>query len=127
VTSNYSKVQLWNPPGNTNRLIVEAINLSSGVTGAFHIESSMAALGTMVGPGLCKKLGGTASTGILYMQASAIFSGGMLFGFTQSGQIYEKKLNEPIVILPGYGVVVESMSANADLTANFEWYEEPNV
>lgn len=128
---NYSRLQLWNPAGNTRRLIVENIfSIGVNVTGVAVIAvAQQAPLTSLYQNGLSKNLAGVASAAeVRYdVQPSAPPANGYLFvvgAIPVPGVQPSFKPSEPYIIPPGYGMTLWPNTANCIMAGNFEWYEE---
>lgn len=130
VAGQFSHVQLWNPATNTKRLVVGqityAINQAASAIGHLTFNSSPLANLNATNP-MSKNLGGSVATGELRTQTSAGWLGtGSLADLYMPGALNQTlKLNEPIIVPPGKGLIVDlNVAANIGLSANFEFYEE---
>lgn len=134
--NTYATVALLNPATSTTRIVVEQYYLSAGaiavgaqygIAAAANVTPALA----LVGGGGNKRSGGQASAGQVYQ--GAIGAGGLPLSYTFSLRTMQANgsttgaLREPLVLLPGYAFALEASVANADMGAEFEWYEEPNV
>ncbi|MBE0630129.1 MAG: hypothetical protein IH603_11140 [Burkholderia vietnamiensis] len=130
VAGQYGRVQLWNAANSGIRCVVESVQVVNGnaaMIGAY-LQFNAAALATAIGAGQSKKSGGAASMAVCYADSTAsVPSGGESSLIAVSGSTYQIKFAEPLIVTPGYGLVVYGGSVNETLQANFEWYEEPNV
>ncbi|CAG4928261.1 hypothetical protein [Paraburkholderia saeva] len=126
----FQHVQLWNPAGSGKRLVVEQIETVSSVGVGFTHYATTAAISTLNGYGVSKLFGAPASAaGLLYKQNNATLL------WTAAEMLTNGPINttslfkpaEPFVIPPGYGWGIIAQATNADLTATWEWYEEPNT
>ncbi|MFM0741795.1 hypothetical protein PQQ51_31580 [Paraburkholderia xenovorans] len=130
----YGKVALVNPTGSGARLIVKTVAMADGATAvSSNVVPIAGTLPTTTSGPLPSKLIGPsrgASVGLMQTDATAV-APSTAASFTQltapsnSNQAFT--FQEPVVILPGYGLCVWSNTMNAQLTATFEWFEEPNV
>ncbi|CAI8692883.1 hypothetical protein [Burkholderia sp. IT-111MI5] len=130
VAGQYSQVQLWNPATNPNRLVLEQIQLYAGSLCTMLLESSTAALATLIDAGQAKKLGGSVSAAAVYAAATGVAppTNTALGGYSLAANVTTTALlREPIVIPPGYGLIAVTPTANVGTTATFEWYEELNA
>lgn len=128
VAAQYSEMQLWNPPSNPNRLVVEAVNLFAAASSNLGLMASTAPLATLVQAGQAKLLGGPASQAACYSASAASYSGAQLESLAVvSGQAQSFIPHEPIIIRPGYGLLIADNVVNTSISGNFEWYEEPNT
>lgn len=132
--SNLAVVQLWNLANSGKRVVIEAVGMQSQL-GASQVGFGISPvqLGGGAGPitAAPKRSDGTVSTAVqLYAitQAATGVLGAQLgvIGVAQS-LTTEKKFNEPVVLLPGYGLNAWNGTGPNDLWVTFEWYEEPNV
>ncbi|WP_176034674.1 hypothetical protein [Burkholderia multivorans] len=137
VASQAGFVQLWNPAGSGKRLVVAqiqfAFNQSASTIG--HLSMATAAIDNVAGQVSSKLLGGAGPTaGVIYAKALAAPPA----GYQSIGDLYNSapsnetiRFTEPFIVPPGYGLMVDGNgspnSANVGLSANFEFYEEPNV
>lgn len=129
----YGKLGLWNPAGSQNRLILEAVaiaDISAGVSANLLPYSAALPIDAggvpskLIGPsrGMSAahvQLDNTAvatSTGPSFCVISAPTAGTQSYAF-----------REPVVVMPGYGVVLWGDVVNTAFTGTFEWFEEPNV
>lgn len=125
----YAQIQLWNPATSGVRLVVESIsNMLSTANGNAFVVSSVAQLATIYEQGQPKLLGGTASVASVCAGTTAAAPGvPELMSFAITGnQPQSFTPNEPIVVPPGYGLLLWGNVVNNSLSAIFEWYEEPN-
>ncbi|KFL54383.1 hypothetical protein JM78_04595 [Burkholderia pyrrocinia] len=130
VAAQYSRIQLWNPATNTNRLVLEQLAVYAGSLSTMALESSTAQLANFVDFGQAKLLGGTASVAGCYSDTTVTVppTNMMIGGYPVAAGILQNiPLREPIVIRPGYGLIVGCQTVNNGTTASFEWYEEPNT
>ena len=128
VAAKFSRVQLWNPAGSGKRLCVESVIGSTGATPTFmYAQYSAAPLGTLIQNGISKMSGGTASVATINVDTTAVSAvwAGTLFAISlpASGSL-PQKLVEPIVLMPGSGLIMWATTGNADLGTSFEWYED---
>lgn len=127
IAAQYSHVQLWNPAGSGKVLNVSKFIVNSSSATAVHVRSHNVALGTYQWNGVSKKLGGPQAAGELRgtNNAAILPAGPSILGMTlQANLPYSHKLDEPIIVLPGMGIVAISTTLATDVAANFEWYEE---
>lgn len=125
----YSHVQLWNPAASGKNLVISRMNSFSG-TGAtpIRIGKSSAALATLVGSGLNKMLSGAASSAELRSNnnAAVLFAAAdriQNVGVAAMYQTVDIPLGEPVIVVPGSGVTVVSMTVNTAMNASFQWSE----
>ena len=126
VAAQYSKVQLWNPANTGKSLILGAFSFSSTVAGSVYARYNTAALAISGSLSPASKLvGGAAPSALFRVESAATVTDPTLAGFNflaNSAVFYTPK--EPFVIRPGYGLVINHQTVNADISANFEWFEE---
>ncbi|RQQ65545.1 hypothetical protein [Burkholderia stagnalis] len=129
VAGQYGRVQLWNAANTGVRLVVESIqvvNANAGGVGAY-VQANAVQLATLVGPGNAKIAGGTSAKAMCYTDTNAVQGNGGESSLYVNPGTYQIKFAEPLVIPPGYGLLIYGATVNAALQVNFEWYEEPNV
>lgn len=132
VAAQYGRVQLWNPAASGKRLIVEAIDMSTGGAAASaFLAFNTAQLTTLVGAGVAKRASAAASTaGLIYVDSTATqpSAAADMFSFSLAAASYGvQKFSEPLCIDPGYGLVMWGAGQNTQFGCTFEWFEEPNV
>ncbi|NUO87669.1 MAG: hypothetical protein HOQ37_16370 [Cupriavidus sp.] len=130
VAAQYSRLQLWNPAGSGKRLVVESVTQMTGSTGANGITMGFnaVALTTAIAFGLCKRSGVADSTaGQLRSDSTAAAAGAfnMMGSSLPASNTYQQKPVEPVLLEPGYGLVMQGASVNIAVSGMFEWYEEP--
>ncbi|MBR8358333.1 hypothetical protein KDW10_13310 [Burkholderia vietnamiensis] len=129
VAGQYARVQLWNPATSTNRVILEAASFSAiSANCSANLVPQSATITTPGEVGQPKLIGAAQSTAEVFTDTSAVAATGSMMQVSalQSSQT-AFKLNEPIVIPPGFGLIVWASIANVQITCSFEWYEEPNT
>lgn len=123
----YTRLQLWNPVGSGKRLNVECVSLSTLAATNMYVTASAAPLATINGYGQSKLMGGASSVAYTNYEdnvaaglaASAIAAFSLGAG---AGQIFVP--HQPFVVPPGFGLMVSNNVTAANMSANFEWYEE---
>jgi hypothetical protein len=129
VAGQYSRLQLWNPATSPNRLVIEAITLWSTTGSNLTLNDSTVQLASLYDTGRPKKLGGTASAASAYYDSTAAAQAisGLSTYPVVAAQLQTVKLNEPIIVPPGHGLMVAGNVLNNQIQVNWEWYEEANV
>ncbi|SKC92262.1 hypothetical protein [Paraburkholderia hospita] len=126
----FARVQLWNPANSNLRFVLEAITIATGgVNDSAVMVYQTAALSTLFQLGQPKLAGAAASVGGVYLDTTAT-PGAPPEGIAIALPPYTTftyKFSEPVVLPPGYGCTLWATVANAQLVANYEWYEEPNT
>lgn len=130
VAAQFSRVQLWNPAGSGIRSIVESVEMmgvAAQVAGV--LQGNVGQLTTLYGQGQPKLIGGSQSISQVREDTTATGNVGATIA-SMTVQAYGSQLivfKEPIVVPPGYGLTLYATFTNAQMGANFEWFEEPNV
>lgn len=128
LAGNYSSVQLWNPAGSGKTLCVEQISFGTfgvGTPVTYYLGATNVAQ-TAYTNGRSKQIGGALSTAeIRTGQNAALPTTYTLMPlYAPSGnQTITLKLSEPILLPPGYGLVI-SGGVNVAVQGDFEFYEE---
>lgn len=123
----YPHVQLWNPAASGKRVIVSEIGIDTSVAGDVAVRWSNAALAALAtNPnGVSKMLGGGGSAAEVRAEANAaILGAGQLYGIAAATTHIIHKLTEPMIINPGYGVIVVAVTVATSVRGNFQFYEE---
>lgn len=132
VAGQYSHVQLWNPAGSGKRVLVSRLWVSNG-TGAplsFAARLHNAALTTLLNTVPSKLAGGADSTAELRAQAApAVIPTSKVYAslIANAGDSPAFFLSEPIVLVPGYGLVLYAGAVNQTMPASFQLTEEANT
>ncbi|WP_444632767.1 hypothetical protein [Cupriavidus oxalaticus] len=126
VAATYTHLQLWNPVGSAKNLVVESTACSCGGAWGFQLRLHSAAISSLIGNGASKLSGAAASVAELRQQTNAAILGGApLIGLDVTGGTpFIYKPVEPIVIKPGYGLMIVSTPQNTPFAGTFEWYED---
>lgn len=130
VAAQFSNVQLWNPVGSGRNLVVEAIGVVSALGGTIAVVIPMsAALLNLRGTPASKLVlaGATASVAQTRYENTGVANNAdatLHFAMAANSNV-PKNFAEPMVITPGNGLNVAALTANIDIGANFEYYEEP--
>lgn len=130
VAARLLRAGVWVPAGQSNRIVIERIEFStSGAATPFQIVTISAAPATVnaLGAGVAAKRTGGPSP-LSFLRAFDDVAAGVgttMYVKTAVSSVYEPKT--PIVVLPGFGVVVVNNTAGQDMASNFDVIEEPNV
>lgn len=125
----YGTVQLYNN-STTRNIVVESIGLGllGGSAASMHIGVLGAPLagGTNQGAPRSKKAGGALSPSAQIWTATPAASlfPWMVDIYCNPNDTKFLKLNEPIVVPPGFGLCVDCGAQNQSMAVNFEFYEE---
>lgn len=126
VAGQLSHVQLWNPAVSGKNVFVESYSMSSTVAQSIQIGDYNAEYGT-AGNAVMPKYGGSAvGVGVMRVTTNAgtlTTNGGPAF-YVNANTPQVVNFREPYLIVPGRGLTVFGNTANAWLSANFEWYEQ---
>lgn len=129
VAAQNAHCQLWVPAGGVNRLVVKTIAIASGTGGGVLLRGHNAALSSVYGALTAKLLGsGALAVYETRNQNNAGIIGGTALGvyYIAANQTLTVKLDEPIIIPPGQGLVVVHSALATDLTVTFEGFAEAN-
>lgn len=127
VAAKGPSIQLHNLVGNSKRLIVNTMGISSTAAQGLNCGISSNILTITGATGQSKLSNGFASTSRTYsdnLVANPINVYGLLIFNIVANVSYEKKFIEPIVLNPGYGLTLYSGGTGLDLSAYFEYFEE---
>lgn len=122
-----SHLQIFNPIASGKNVIIESLIFNSVSAAAILLRGYATPLTGLYGNGKSKKIGAPDSAAELRTQHNAAIlpTSNSLFGIDLAASAtLERKLSEPIILLPGNGLVIVPTSANVGLNANTEWYEE---
>ncbi|OFJ47583.1 hypothetical protein BA896_023275 [Janthinobacterium lividum] len=121
-----ASLQLWNA-GTTKNIIISQIIFTSSVAGVQRIGWNTALIASAGAAGVSKKAGGSVSIGV----SAGVGLVALPVGFSYLGQVntaagipYTYKLTTPVIIPPGFGMVVQGAQVNTDLNCIFEYGED---
>lgn len=125
----FSHVQLWNSSTDKN-IVIERVSFGSAVAGLFYFRGASVACTTLIGNAPSKMVDGAVSNAELRTQANAAFLGNAIpiypwiiaAASVNNSQIYMP--NEPIILPPGKGLILQAGLVNQDVYASFEFYED---
>lgn len=126
VAAQFSHVQLWNPIGSGRNVAVSRVMVGTNTpTPIFAARLFNTALATLVATGLNKRAAGPASVMELRTESTVALLGGGSFQFAWGAQatplILETK--EPVILLPGWGLLITNQILNAIVGATFDYTE----
>lgn len=125
----YSLVQLFNPAGSGVRMMIKsympAIGLAGGAVVGFQAVE-LATTAQIIESKLCNGAPSKAklrvsSNGARQLPGARGYVDYMLL---QAASSMLRVMEEPIVLVPGFGIAVECHTQGAQLNATFEWTEE---
>lgn len=124
VAGQYPHVQILNQAGSGKNVVIEGFAATGAAAGYINIRDYSTAL-TLASNGKCKKIGGAASSAELRVGSNASVLGGspLIGAYMAASGNYSYKFNEPIILVPGQGILGQGALA-ADLTLAFEFFEE---
>ncbi len=126
VAGQVCKSGIWNPAGSGRRAVMRSMRAALSLAGDIYIARINAALPSLTVPfslladgsafgGSCRAAGDT----------SAGYAGTIVGTLSvPASQTVEFRLDEPIVIRPGYGIVFQSAAVNVQLTTFLTFFEE---
>ena len=123
---NTAQIQLWNPAGSTKRVIVERVARGSNTSGTVAVGITTAALVTKDKNAQCKLSGGALSTAELRFESKVGASGlaSLTSNVVQAGVDLPFQFLEPVVLMPGFGLVLSASTLSADVLGAYEFFEE---
>lgn len=126
----YPHAQVFNPAGSTKNLIFKSIEGTlNGTTGPldFMLTQTQIAAATGGANVVSKKAGGPVTVAVPAMEnrAALLAATNSYVGFPLANVPVLFKPNEPIIVTPGWGLVVRCSTPATWLGANFDFYEEP--
>lgn len=129
VSAKFSYVQLWNPAASGRRLVLGQVTYAANqaASAIAHMGYMTVALASLSGNPKNKLLGGAVSAAEIRTEnfTSAPGSVSMSDLYMPGAVNQTLKINEPIIINPGIGLIVElNALPNVGLSTNFEFYEE---
>lgn len=126
VAAQYSHVQLWNPSTSGMNVYVEKMLISLGVAGGIFVAKYNAALTALSSSLVSKNTTAAASASQLRTEANAgaLYSGILCALTIPAGTPFMLEFTEPVLLKPGYGLIVLNQTVNRDLAVCPEIFEE---
>lgn len=128
VAAKYSHAQLFNPAASGKNVVVEALSFSSAAAGYFFIAGDNAQRATAGWDVFNKQIGGVVGVAVLREETNGVmqFVGpGALQYSVAAGIPQTINFREPVLLVPGKGLNVIFELVNVTITANYEYYEQP--
>jgi hypothetical protein len=125
VAAQYPIAQLFNPVASGKNLYVEQITASSALTGALRVSTYGTSLGGGAA-GISKYFGAAVGVGLVQQtnNAAALFTSTFGYFSLSANAIFNYKFTEPIILVPGKGLILNQEVVNTGLNASFEWFEQ---
>jgi len=123
----FSHVQLLNPDGSGRNLHVGQVGFysSGAVAQGIALAQYSTPLTTLARKGASKRIGGGVSVAEVRTKTDVanLFVGGPMAALAKG--LTTLKFLEPIMIPPGFGIVLLNAAAGEDIGGTFEYFEEP--
>lgn len=124
VAAQFSHFQLWNPAASGKRVVIDELN---GVAASdnMYIRQANVQCATLIGNALAKFLNGGAAASSAQLRSEN--NAGLLgtSGWTQiTPSKGPRKFIEPIVIMPGWGILLIDTVVNTNINGDFQFFEE---
>lgn len=124
VPGEYSYAEIWNPIGTGKRAIAGSASMSSGTGSAYSIRRTSAVVTAAVAPASKSSVAGV-SVLLAGVGSNAALIGTQLERYLQAAsQTLQVNFQEPYIVEPGSGLLIQSTTANTSLHAGWSWVEE---
>lgn len=123
----FPHVQAWNPPGSGKRMVINDLVIASSFSGNWFISTLSSPLTLPSGTlnPYPKLLGGVVSVMENRLQDNATILGTQLVsGFQVANILVPVPMADPIIVNPGFGLVVGNGSPLTDILLTYYFYEE---
>lgn len=125
-------VQLWNPPASGKRAVINAVLMGAGGVQNGHLRFNQSAINAAaVMSGAMKMSGISAAACDVRVATNAAYTPGtlgtgpnLIVLFGGAGATVQYRPTEPLVLPPGFGIVLAGHAQNVDMGVSFEWFEE---
>lgn len=122
----FPHVQLYNPPNSGRRVVIKRIGATRQSGGAVGVTISQTMLADLQYTVSSKLSGGAPSVAQLRaaQRAAPPAEQGIASLSLQAGVLMERLYQEPVVLLPGWGLTLWSNVTNTDVNGAYEFVEE---
>jgi len=118
-------VTLSNQVGSGKRLVVEGVAAGVSDMSGFSVRWTAGEIGTFVSSPQSKMIGAGASVARVTIGEAATYQGTEIAGTMTTANVTQALLmQEPIIIPPGYSVIVHSGAVANTIRATFSFFEE---
>jgi len=122
----YSTMQLINPSGSGITAFIDGISgTTSNLAGSVKMIYHNTPLTTLIGVGKNKYYGeADAVCQVRQENAGSLISASALnWGYSTDLSIHDITLTDPIILIPGSGIVLQCYATNVNMIYNFQWRE----
>jgi len=122
----YSTIQLINPSGSAITAFIDGLSgNTTNVAGSVKMIYHNTPLTTLVGVGKNKYTGEVdAVCQVRQANAASLISAPVLnYGYSTDLSIHDIILTDPIILIPGSGLVLQCYVPNVNMMFNFQWRE----
>lgn len=126
IAAQVSHVQIKNPLGSGKRVIINKITAQADVVGRLILAALDTDLANVSGGAKTNKLmGGAASVAQLRWENNAAYLGTPIYvvGISSANEFKEFQFSEPVILLEGKGLVIETNDLNSTMRVNFQYNE----
>lgn len=123
---NFSITQLWNPVGSEKNVFIEQIFIGCSSNTGISISKHNAEL-TIAGTSqpISKNISGSAGIALIKNQTNVAYLGTVMGSISiLASTTFQYKFTEPLLLNPGYGMMINPTNVNMDIRATFEFFEE---
>lgn len=128
VAGQFAKNQIFNPAGSGKNIVVKAYSCSVPAASTVFMHVTNAPLATLSAAIQATKMASLSGPVAVSRSenAASITASPRYIDYVQfsAAGIYGKVMQEPIVLIPGWGLVVEQSTVNTTVNTVFEWIEE---
>jgi len=126
-TTNAAGVQVWNPAGSGRNIFVQAVRVGATTADAWSLATTDFQLaGGGIVPANLDRAGANSIASVRTGDASGITnSRGYGAGYMAANTDVVLVFPRPILIRPGFGIVIAGNAASNTVRATFEWEEWP--
>jgi len=121
---NYSFVQLWNPASSTKNIFVRKIVVSSTGNQGFILTMHTAAVGASSGAAVSKLNQLVTPYPMQKGVSPSVIGQNVMFNLVTPGAAFTVDFQEPIVVGPGYGLVLHGGAPGMDIYGTFDFFAE---
>ena len=129
LAGNYSHAQVFNPSTSNKNVYINKLLISASAATFVNVDTNTTQLASSPSPSgnmMIKKFGAGAASTLLRIEKAAAAIASAYYGQipVPANQPVDAQITEPLLLRPGYGLVIQNQLANQDLFINVQGFFE---